>query len=78
MNLDLYRPIDLYCERISPEFWAEPMNALTNGFFIFVAFIGVYWSLAIPQQYSAHRRMNLVLSLVVFQFVFVYVFVSVV
>ena len=34
--LDLYAPIDLYCERISTLFWAEPINALTNVFFVLV------------------------------------------
>ena len=29
--------IDGYCERLGPEFWAEPVNALTNGGFILVA-----------------------------------------
>jgi hypothetical protein len=27
-------PVDAYCERISPAFWAEPVNALTNLAFI--------------------------------------------
>lgn len=30
-------PVDNYCERIDPGFWAEPLNALTNGAFIFAA-----------------------------------------
>jgi Ceramidase len=29
--------IDSYCERLSPGFWAEPLNAVTNGAFIAVA-----------------------------------------
>ncbi len=29
--------IDLYCERIGPEFWAEPINALTNLAFLIAA-----------------------------------------
>ena len=29
--------IDIYCERTSPEFWAEPINALTNLCFILAA-----------------------------------------
>ena len=29
--------IDLYCERIGPDFWAEPVNALTNASFIVAA-----------------------------------------
>lgn len=29
--------IDIYCERTSPAFWAEPVNALTNASFILAA-----------------------------------------
>ncbi len=29
--------VDLYCERLGPEFWAEPINALTNLAFILAA-----------------------------------------
>ena len=29
--------IDLYCERAGPEYWAEPLNAVTNLAFIFSA-----------------------------------------
>lgn len=32
--------VDLYCERTSPDFWAEPVNALTNGFFLLAAWYG--------------------------------------
>lgn len=30
--------IDIYCERTGPEFWSEPVNAITNLAFIFAAF----------------------------------------
>ena len=30
--------IDIYCERLDPSFWAEPINALTNLAFIAVGF----------------------------------------
>ena len=30
--------LDLYCERVGPEFWAEPLNAITNIAFILVGF----------------------------------------
>jgi Ceramidase len=33
------RPIDAYCERLGPAFWAEPVNALTNLAFILAALI---------------------------------------
>lgn len=29
--------IDLYCERISPSFWAEPANAISNASFVLAA-----------------------------------------
>ncbi len=29
--------IDVYCERTGPQFWAEPVNALTNLAFLFAA-----------------------------------------
>ena len=31
-------PIDLYCERTGPAFWAEPVNALTNIAFLIAAY----------------------------------------
>ncbi len=30
-------PIDIYCERLSDAFWAEPANALSNGAFLIAA-----------------------------------------
>lgn len=36
----LLAPVDLYCERTSPDFWAEPVNALTNLAFIAAAIWG--------------------------------------
>lgn len=33
--MSLSQPIDLYCERLDPAFWAEPVNAWSNlGFFV--------------------------------------------
>jgi len=32
--------VDIYCERIGPEFWAEPVNAISNLAFIVAALIG--------------------------------------
>lgn len=34
--------VDIYCERLGPGFWAEPLNALTNIVF-FIAAFGVWW-----------------------------------
>lgn len=35
--MDWTRAVDGYCERVDPSFWAEPINAVTNLGFIFVA-----------------------------------------
>jgi hypothetical protein len=35
--MDWTTPIDAYCERLGPEFWSEPVNAITNGAFLLAA-----------------------------------------
>jgi Ceramidase len=35
--MDWSAPVDLYCERTDPSFWAEPANALTNLAFLIAA-----------------------------------------
>ncbi|WP_298847158.1 ceramidase domain-containing protein [uncultured Ruegeria sp.] len=37
--MDWIREIDGYCERLSPDYWAEPINAATNGAFLISAWI---------------------------------------
>lgn len=32
-------PVDLYCERLDPSFWAEPINALSNASFLIAAWL---------------------------------------
>lgn len=51
-------PVDIYCERLGPAFWAEPANALTNGAFLIAAMAA--WTLA-P---DAARRDRLVRALI--------------
>jgi len=41
--MDWSTPIDLYCERTDPSFWAEPANALTNVAFL-IAAAAAFWS----------------------------------
>jgi uncharacterized protein (DUF983 family) len=38
---DLHAAIDIYCERTGPEFWSEPVNALTNLAFVAAGLWGV-------------------------------------
>jgi hypothetical protein len=40
--------IDLYCERLGPDFWAEPVNALTNLGFVLAAWL--IWRFAVQKQ----------------------------
>ena len=35
-------PVDIYCERVGPAFWAEPINAVSNAAFIIAALIAAY------------------------------------
>ncbi|MFN3845133.1 MAG: ceramidase domain-containing protein [Paracoccaceae bacterium] len=38
--MDWLQAVDIYCERTSPAFWAEPVNALTNAAFLLAALWG--------------------------------------
>jgi hypothetical protein len=35
--VDLWRSVDLYCERTDPGFWSEPLNAASNAAFLVAA-----------------------------------------
>ncbi len=37
--MNWFSPVDAYCERIGPEYWSEPINAITNLTFLIVALI---------------------------------------
>lgn len=37
--MDWLQEIDGYCERVSPAYWAEPVNAVTNAAFLIAAFV---------------------------------------
>ena len=38
--MDWTAAIDIYCERLTPDFWAEPVNAMTNAAFVLAAIWG--------------------------------------
>ncbi|MEL6618698.1 MAG: ceramidase domain-containing protein [Pseudomonadota bacterium] len=46
--MDLLRRIDGYCERVGPEYWAEPVNAVTNLAFVVAALIMWRRSAGVP------------------------------
>ncbi|SEQ90476.1 ceramidase domain-containing protein [Thalassovita taeanensis] len=37
--MSLLAPVDIYCERLAPGFWAEPVNALSNLAFVVAALV---------------------------------------
>ncbi|QGX99054.1 hypothetical protein EI983_12550 [Roseovarius faecimaris] len=41
-----HSPVDLYCERVAPGFWDEPLNAVTNLAFVLAAL----WALRTAKQ----------------------------
>jgi hypothetical protein len=43
----VFETVDLYCERLGPGLWAEPLNALTNASFLVAAWFS--WRLASSQ-----------------------------
>lgn len=43
--MDWSRRIDGYCERVGPEFWAEPVNAVSNGAFIIAGIVALVFAL---------------------------------
>lgn len=46
--MDFTAQVDGYCERLDPGFWAEPINAVTNGGFLIVALIMWHRSAGLP------------------------------
>lgn len=53
--------LDFYCERLSPDFWAEPVNAFSN-----LAFVAAgLWALRQALQISPRRPMLLFLSIMI-------------
>ena len=55
------RAIDLYCERVGPGLWAEPLNAVTNLAFIFAGLLAL---VALRRAAPAVRRDPAVIALV--------------
>ena len=39
MSVDWFRAVNSYCERTGPEYWSEPLNALSNAAFIAAAWV---------------------------------------
>ncbi len=53
-----FDPVDNYCERLDPSFWAEPLNALSNASFIIAGLV------LLAQWRSTPPRSKLALALI--------------
>lgn len=61
MAMDMHHQIDIYCERLDPSFWAEPINAITNLAFLLSAFA----ALCVAKRYGSFRWDTLALIVLV-------------
>lgn len=60
--MDWTRPVDSYCERLDPGYWAEPVNAVTNLAFLLAAL--VMWRRLRGQPLPLARAMAAVLAVI--------------
>ncbi len=47
--------IDIYCERVGPTFWAEPLNAVSNASFLIAAIAAMY---LVWRQHAAVKKVG--------------------
>ncbi|MEM8701443.1 MAG: ceramidase domain-containing protein [Pseudomonadota bacterium] len=51
--MDLWEQVDIYCERVGPEFWSEPLNAVTNAAFLIAALLAfAIWRRNTPDDWA--------------------------
>ena len=60
--MDLTRALDIYCERLGPDYWAEPLNAVSNAAFLLAAYI--MWRLTAGQGLELARTLSLILAVI--------------
>jgi Ceramidase len=64
-------PVDLYCERTDPSFWAEPANALTNAAFLIAAAAALrLWRRAGGRDFAALALIGVVVAVGLGSFTF--------
>lgn len=65
------QPVDLYCERLGPSFWAEPLNALTNLSFLIAAAVAlVQWRRAGGRDWPALVLIGVTFAIGIGSFIF--------
>jgi hypothetical protein len=69
--MDWSTPVDLYCERTDPSFWAEPANALTNAAFLIAAVAAFrLWRRAGGRDFAALALIGVVVAVGLGSFTF--------
>jgi hypothetical protein len=66
------QPLDLYCERLGPGFWAEPLNAVSNGGFLIAAWLAWRLAAALPGRtpWTTHLLTGLLATIGIGSFLF--------
>ncbi|WP_428688355.1 ceramidase domain-containing protein [Roseibium sp.] len=63
--------VDNYCERIGPDFWSEPLNAVSNAAFLIAAFAAfVLWRRNTPDDLPAFALIAIVVATGIGSFLF--------
>lgn len=64
--------LDLYCERLGPGFWAEPLNAMSNGGFLIAAWLAWRLARSLPGRtpWTTHLLIGLLATIGVGSFLF--------
>ncbi|NOE25179.1 ceramidase domain-containing protein [Ruegeria sp. HKCCD6157] len=60
--MDWIREIDGYCERVSADYWAEPINAITNAAFLIAAWI--MWRRVRDQDMPLAKGLVVILAMI--------------
>ncbi|WP_420411898.1 hypothetical protein [Roseibium sp.] len=64
-------PMDIYCERIGPEFWSEPINAVTNAaFFLAAGAAFLLWQRNTPRDWPVLFLIGVVMAIGTGSFLF--------
>jgi hypothetical protein len=69
--MDWSHPVDIYCERTDPAFWAEPVNALSNAAFLIAAIVAyAQWRRTSERDWPVAALVALVATIGVGSFIF--------